>query len=168
MHNVPAMTDSSNSINQPSVSAEEQIKSIASIVERLETGMIKFSDSVLQVLTGQPQTAAPKAASVAPATGAKRRGRPLGSVNRVKADAPVARVPHPTEIQIAALIDKAGCMTQSELADALKVERALIQNHTDPLLESGKIKCMYWKLPGEHRRLVYYRPDWVKERSRGK
>ncbi len=162
---VPSMTDTTNTINQPAVSSEDQISKLTEIVQRLEGGMVSFSNSVIQALTGQAQGQT----TAAPVTGAKRRGRPVGSINRVKAKAEaVARVPHPTEVQILKLVTDAGCLTQSELADALKVERALIQNHTDPLLESGKVKCMYWKLPGEHRRLVYYRPDWVKERSRGK
>lgn len=164
------MTDTT--INESTVaSLGEVVKNQTSNVERIENAIMAFSNTVIQALTGASTTTVPKAASVAPATGAKRRGRPVGSKNRSKAAlqaAGVARVPHPTEVQIMNLVDQAGCMTQSELADALKIERALIQNHTDPLLESGKIKCMYWKRPGEHRHLAYYRPDWVKERSRVK
>jgi hypothetical protein len=68
-------------------------------------------------------------------------------------------------LQAINLVESKGYATQSELASLLGVERANVQHHMGPALEHGKVTCVYYKRPGEHRHIVYYRPDWVRIRQ---
>lgn len=162
MHNVSTMTDTT--INQPSIaSLEEVVKNQTSNVERIENAIMAFSNTVIQALTGAASTTAPKAASVAPAAGAKRRGRPPGSVNRVKAAPAKPELAPMTNVALEAveLVKKAKRMTQSDLAEHFKMERSLIEHHMLTAIEHGAVVCLKVKRPGQHKQILYYRPDWV-------
>jgi hypothetical protein len=149
---------------------EDKIKALTSIVERLENGMMAFSSTVISALTGQPQGKASSSTVSAPTIGAKRRGRPPGSVNRAKApEAVEVKPPHPLELSIVDMLKRTGRMTQTELAHSLKKERATIEHHAvkkdNSLLERGEVVVRYIKPKGKHKQVLYYHPTWANFRG---
>lgn len=127
------------------------IKTLKEEISGLKSAMSAFSDGMVAFLTGS-QTATP----------AKRRGRPPKAETLARQAAPAKEEPlHPTAVAIADIVKREKRVTQTEVANQLKIERSLVQNHVNTLLEKGLIKVMQVKKPGSHRENVFYRPDRV-------
>lgn len=152
----PGMTDTTATISPIANSApttDDRIVTLTTMVEKLTSGLNAFSGAVVSTLSGQQHTAPAPAA-----TAVKRRGRPPKAV----APEPVKAKPAtPDETHAVDLVRRAGRITQTELADLLKVERSLIQHRMSGPLERGEVFARYVKRPGEHRNIVFYRPDWI-------
>ena len=131
---------------------KDEISGLKSAMTAMSDGMSAFSDGMVKFLTGQQTT-----------TPAKRRGRRTNAEIAAEraASAPKDEPLHPTAAAIADIVKREKRVTQTEVANQLKVERSLVQNHVNTLLEKGLIKVMQVKKPGSHRENVFYRPDRV-------
>lgn len=170
VHYLLTMTDtSSQTIN----STDDKISALTALVETIAKGqkamtdgLNKFSTAVVETLSGQTAAApAPTVAAPAAIEG-KRRGRPVGSRNKPKADAVPAVPAKPRELTAdekyaVDLVKRAGRMTQTELADTLKVERSLVQLRMKEPLKRGLVVAQVVEPPTGHRHILYRRADWV-------
>lgn len=158
------MTDS-NAQTIDSNDIGTKLERLAANFDKLSDQLAKFSGAVVQTLSGQPQ--APAAAP------ARRRGRPpkaeasspAAAVTATttaarKAQAVNANSDHPMARQAFALIEKAGRITQTELANQLKIERSAVEYHTNPLVADGKI-VKRTVMPNGTKTILFYRRDWA-------
>ncbi len=154
------MTDTTQTI-----STDDKISALTALVETIAKGqkamtdgLNKFSTAVVETLSGQATAPAAKVAAAPAATGAKRRGRPPKAVS---AEPVKPKAATPDEVHAVELVKRAGRITQTELHTALKIDRSLVQARMYGPLERGEVVVRYVKKPGEHRQIVYYRPDWA-------
>lgn len=160
------------------VTSEDKIGALTQLVETLAKGqkaltegLNKFSISVIETLSGMPANApAPAPAATAPdasSAPAKRRGRPVGSRNKPKADAAPVAPEKPRELTAdekyaVDLVKRAGRITQTDLADALKIERSLVQSRMrEPMRRRMVIAEIIEPINGGHAYRLYRRADWV-------
>lgn len=154
------MTDS-NTINDSDTNARLDL--LTEQLEKMNSVFLKFSNSAVELLSGQRLNQANAATQQpAEATIVKRGpGRPRKvQAAPVEAAAPVAKVAHPTQVQALNLILKRGRVSIPELADEMKEKRELVHYHVGELAKDGKVVKVVHHPKG--RATVFaYRPDWV-------
>ncbi len=149
------MTDTT--INNPSnTDRDARLDLITEQLERLTAGLQAFSGQVVSVLSGQPQEAP-----------ARRRGRPVGSKNRAKPAEEIAAKPdHPIMLRCVDLVNKAGRMTQVELAQMLSKEtgKTVVSSHVAHHMAKAVEKGLATELktyPRGVKTTVYYSPKYA-------
>ncbi len=154
-------TDTLNPSNINPADRDARLDLITEQLERLTAGLQAFSGQVVSVLSGVPQ-AAPT----------RRRGRPLGSKNRVKAPEEIAAKPdHPIMLRCVDLVNKAGRMTQVELAQTLSKEgrksvpNSLVSHHMRKAVQKGIVKEVKY-YPKGVATVVFERPGYDATRGR--
>lgn len=116
--------------------------------------LAKFAAAVVSALSGQPSSSAP----------AKRRGRPPKAVS---VEPEVARVKemHPLARQALGIIERRGRVTQTDLANEMKIERSAVEYHClNGLIAEGKAVARVVK-PGGVKTIIYYSNNWASFRE---
>lgn len=79
---------------------------------------------------------------------------------KAASEAPTAEKPlHPKAIEMLEVVKRMKHATQTDVHEALGIERSAVQNLADGLLKRGLIKAEYVVPPKGHRHIVYHRPD---------
>lgn len=124
-------------------------------IAKTNENLVRFSGAVTSLLSGQPISGLQ-----APA---KRRGRPpKASTDRIPETVatPKPKELHPMAQQALTIVERAGRITQTELAAEMKVERSQVEYHCLSLVEAGRIVSRTVK-PRGVKTILYYRHDWA-------
>lgn len=133
------------------------VETIAQGQKAITDGLNRFSTAVVETLSGQHAVT-----SAAPAaTAVRRRGRPPKAASEAPAVPAKPRDLTADEKYVVDLVKRAGRMTQTELADTLKIERSLVQARMREPLKRGLIVAQIIEPPTGHRHVLYRRADWV-------
>ncbi len=153
------MTDS-NTINDSDTNARLDL--LTEQLEKMNSVFLKFSNSAVELLSGQRLNQANAATQQpAEATIVKRGpGRPRKVQAAPVEAAPVAKAAHPTQVQALNLIMKRGRVAIPELADEMKEKRELVHYHVGELAKEGKVVEIV-HFPKGRRTVFAYRPDWA-------
>lgn len=154
------MTDS-NTINYSDTNARLDL--LTEQLEKMNSVFLKFSNSAVELLSGQRLNQANAATQQpAEATIVKRGpGRPRkAQAAPVEAVASAPKVMHPTQVQALNLIMKRGRVAIPELADEMKEKRELVHYHVGELAKEGKVVEIV-HFPKGRRTVFAYRPDWA-------
>lgn len=150
------MTDTTSiqPINATVPSTDERITTLTTMVEKLASGLNAFSSAVVSTLSGQQQT------MPAAVTSVKRRGRPPKAASATVEAPARTKAATPDEIHAVSIVKRAGRITQTEMANELKIERSLVRARMFGPLERGEVVARLIKKPGDHPNVLYYRPEW--------
>lgn len=153
------MTNSANPTIDQTPESSDKIDRLAAQIEKLTSHLQAFAGGVVSALSGQPQTA------VTP-TG-KRRGRPPGSGAKQRAasqGAPTTleKPPHPLMLQAVDLVQRNGRMTQTHLAEIMKIERSHLAHHMRDALSKGLVVKRSVAPKGMKEEVVFYKPEWAR------
>lgn len=149
------MTDS-NTINDSDTNARLDL--LTEQLEKMNSVFLKFSNSAVELLSGQRLNQANAAAQQAAEATIVKRGP--GHPRKATATAVEAPKDHPTQVQALNLIMKRGRISIPELADEMKEKRELVHYHVGVLAKDGKVVKVVHHPKG--RATVFaYRPDWV-------